>query len=95
MLGRNKLRAIAGGKLPLKDKDDQTSVDTAVGPQPIEAAEVHRIYPVANTTADPRLHELLKLVEELRADREDLRTDRDAWRDLALQARRQRRWWSR
>ncbi len=95
MLGMNKLRAIAGGKLPVKDKDDQTPVNTAVGPQPIETAEVHRIYPVANTTADPRLHELLKLVEELRADREDLRTDRDAWRDLALQARRQRWWWSR
>ncbi len=93
MLGMNKLRAIAGGKLPVKDKDDQTSVNT--GSQPIETAEVHRIYPVANTTTDPRLHELLKLVEELRADREDLRTDRDAWRDLALQTRRQRWWWSR
>ena len=29
---------------------------------------MHRIYPVADTTADPRLTELLKLVEELRAD---------------------------
>ena len=86
MLGMSKLRAIAGGKLPVKDKDDQT---------PVETAEVRRIYPVANTTADPRLHELLKLIEELRADREDLRTDRDAWRDLALQARRRRWWWSR
>jgi len=89
MLGINRLRAIAGGNLPLKDKDDQGSVET------VETAEVHRIYPVANTTADPRLVELLKLVEELRADREDLRTDRDAWRDLALQARRRRWWWSR
>ena len=86
MLVMSKLRAIAGGKLPVKDKDDQA---------PVETAEVHRIYPVANTTADPRLVELLKSVEELRADREDLRTDRDAWRDLALQARRRRWWWSR
>ncbi len=93
MLGMNKLRAIAGGKLPVKDKDGQASVNTAVA-ESIETAEVHRIYPVANTTADPRLHELLKQIEELRADRDDLRTDRDAWRDLALQARRQR-WWSR
>jgi hypothetical protein len=95
MLGMNKLRAIAGGKLPLKDKDDQGPVETAVGQEPVETAEVHRIYPVANTAADPRLLELLKLVEELRADREDLRTDRDAWRDLALQARRRRWRWSR
>jgi hypothetical protein len=95
MLGMDKLRAIAGGKLPVKDRDGQASVNTAFGPQSIETAEVHRIYPVANTTADPRLHELLKLIEELRADREDLRTDRDAWRDLALQTRRQRWWWSR
>jgi hypothetical protein len=86
MLGMNKLRAIAGGKLPTKDKDDQS---------PVETAEVHRIYPVANAAADLRLVELLKLIEELRADREDLRTDRDAWRDLALQARRRRWWWSR
>jgi hypothetical protein len=35
------------------------------------------------------------LVEQLRVDREDLRTDRDAWRDLALQGRRRRQWWSR
>ncbi len=95
MLGMNKLRAIAGGKLAVKDKDDQSPVDTAVGQQPVETAEVHRIYPVANTAADPRLLELLKLLEELRADRDDLRTDRDAWRDLALQARRRRWWWSR
>ena len=87
MLVINKLRAIAGGKFPVKDKDDQGPVETAT-------AEVHRIYPVANTAADPRLVELLKLLEELRADREDLRTDRDAWRDLALQARRRRWWWS-
>jgi hypothetical protein len=86
MLGMNKLRAIAGGKLPAKDKDDQS---------PVETAEVHRIYPVANTAADPRLVELLKLIEQLRVDREDLRTDRDAWRDLALQGRRRRQWWSR
>jgi hypothetical protein len=37
-----------------------------------QMAAVHRmIYPVANTAADPRLIELLKVVEELGADRED------------------------
>jgi hypothetical protein len=55
----------------------------------------HRIYPVANTAADPRLIELLKFVEELRADREDLRIDRDAWRGIALRERSRRWWWSR
>ena len=95
MLGMNKLRAIAGGKLSVKDKDDQRPADSAVSQEAVETAEVHRIYPVANTAADPRLLELLKLVEELRADREDLRTDRNAWRDLALQGRRQQWWWSR
>jgi hypothetical protein len=74
MLGMNTLRAITGGKLPAKE--------------PVETAEVHRIYPVANTTADPRLVELLKLVEELR-------TDRDAWRGIALRERGRRWWWSR
>ena len=92
MLGMNTLRTIAGGKLPLKDKNDQGPLETATGREPVETAELHRIYPVANTAAEPRLLELLKLVEELRADREDLRIDRDAWRDLALQAR-GRRWW--
>lgn len=92
MVLMNKLRAIAGGKFPVKDQDDQGPVVTAADKEPVKTAEVHRIYPVANTAADPRLVELLKVVEELRADREDLRTDRDAWRDLALQARR-RRWW--
>jgi hypothetical protein len=93
MLGMNTLRAITGGKPPAKEPVE-TAVDqqpAEVGETPSETAEVHRIYPVANTAADPQLLELLKLVEELRADREDLRTDRDAWRGLALQAR--RRWW--
>jgi hypothetical protein len=31
-----------------------------------QMAAVHRIYPVVDTTADPRLVELLKLAEELR-----------------------------
>jgi hypothetical protein len=38
---------------------------------------------VAKPAADPRLVELLKLVEEQRADREDPRTNRDVWRDLS------------
>ena len=91
----NKLRGIAGGKFPVKDKDAQGAVEAAADKEPVKTAGIHRIYPVANTAADPRLVELLKVVEELRADREDLRTDRDAWRDLALQARRRRWWWSR
>jgi hypothetical protein len=97
MLGMNTLRAITGGKLSTKEPAE-TAVGqepAEVGQEPVETAEVHRIYPVANTAADPWLIELLKLVEELRADREDLRTDRDAWRDLALEARRRRWWWSR
>jgi hypothetical protein len=94
MLGMNKLRAITGGK-PAAKEPVQTAPDQEPSEVAQQMAEVHRIYPVANTAADPRLIELLKLVEELRADREDLRTDRDAWRDLALQARRRRWWWSR
>ena len=78
MLGMNTLRAITGGKLPAKEP----------ARKPVEPAEVPRIYPVANTTADPRLVELLKLVEELR-------TDRDAWRGIALRERGRRWWWSR
>ena len=91
MLGMNTLRAITGGKLSAKGSAE---VETAADQEPVNTAEVHRIYPVANTAADPRLIELLKLVEELRTEREDLRIDRDAWRGLALQARRRRWWWS-
>jgi hypothetical protein len=83
MLGMNTLRAITGGKLSVKEP-----AETATDQEQVETAEVHRIYPVATTATDPRLVELLKLVEELRADR-------DAWRDIALQARRRRWWWSR
>ena len=37
-----------------------------------QMAAVHQmIYPVANTAADPRLVELLKVVEELGAERAD------------------------
>ena len=48
---------------------------------------------VAKSAADPRLIELLKLVEEL-PNREDQRTDRDAGRDRAvtLLARRVNKW---
>jgi hypothetical protein len=91
MLGMNTLRAITGGK-PKEPVDQQPA---EVGETPAETAEVHRIYPVANTAADPRLIELLKFVEELRADREDLRIDRDAWRGIALRERSRRWWWSR
>ena len=77
MLGMNTLRAITSGKK-----------EPADGQEPVETAEVHPIYPVANTAADPRLVELLKLVEELR-------TDRDAWRGIALRERGRRWWWSR
>jgi hypothetical protein len=94
MLGMNTLRAITGGK-PAAKEPVQTVPDQEPAEVGQQMAEVHHIYPVAHTAADPRLIELLKLVEELRADREDLRTDRDAWRDLALQARRRRWRWSR
>jgi hypothetical protein len=92
MLGMNTLRAITGGKLSAKGPAEKT-LETATDQEPVKTAEVHRIYPVA-PAEDPRLVELLKLVEELRADREDLRRDRDAWRGLAIQARRGW-WWSR
>ena len=39
-------------------------------------AERHHIYPIATTAADARMAELYKLVDDLRADR-------DAWRDQA------------
>jgi hypothetical protein len=88
MLGMDTLRAITGGKPSAKEP-----TETATDQEPVETAEVHHIYPVATTATDARITELLKLIEQLRADRDDLRTDRDAWRDIALQAR--RRWWSR
>jgi hypothetical protein len=93
MLGMNTLRAITGGKLSAKGPAEKT-LEMATDQETVKTAEVHRIYPVANTAADPRLVELLKVVEELRTDREDLRIDRDAWRGLALQTRRRRLWWS-
>ena len=87
MLGMNKLRAITGGK-PAAKEPVQTAPDQEPAEVAQQVAEVHRIYPVANTAADPRLIELLKLVEELR-------TDRDAWRGIALRERGRRWWWSR
>jgi len=53
-LSRDGLRAITGGKA-------KEPVETA-GQEPAETAEIHRIYPVA-PAANPRLVELLKLVE--------------------------------
>jgi hypothetical protein len=57
--------------------------------QIVEPAQVHRIYPAA---VDVRTLELYKLIDELRADR-------DAWREqaqrLALRVSRRRWWWSR
>lgn len=44
--------------------------------QAVEPAEVHHIYPVATKAADRKMAELYKLVENLRADR-------DAWKDQA------------
>jgi hypothetical protein len=44
----NRLRAITGGKLSAKEP-----VETAAGQEPVQTAEVHRIYPVANTATDP------------------------------------------
>jgi hypothetical protein len=66
MLGMNTLRLLAGGRLFTKEP-----IETAPDQWPAEIGEqmaaAHRvIYPVANTVADPRLFELLKLVEGLR-----------------------------
>lgn len=66
MLGMNTLRAIAGGSRFTKEPDA-----TAPEQWPAEISEqmaaAHRtICAVANTTADPRLVELLKVIEELR-----------------------------
>jgi hypothetical protein len=36
-----------------------------------QMAAVHRVYSAVDTTADPRLLELLKLAEEIRADCEN------------------------
>jgi hypothetical protein len=56
----------------------------------VEPAEVHRIYRVAPATTDARVTELYKLVDDLRADR-------DAWREqaqrVALRVPPRRRWW--
>jgi hypothetical protein len=58
--------------------------------QVVEPAEVHRIYPVATAAVDARLADLYKLVDDLRADR-------DAWREhaqrLALRVPPSRHWW--
>jgi hypothetical protein len=93
MLGMDTLWAITGGRSSAKEP-----VATAADQEPVQIdqqmAEVHRVYPVANTATDVRITELLRLIEQLRADRDDLLTDRDAWRGLALQARRGW-WWSR
>jgi hypothetical protein len=94
MLGMNTLRAITGGK-PAAKEPVETAPDQEAAEVGQQTAEVHRIFPVANTATDPRLLELLKLVEELRADRDDLRADRDAWRVIALRERGRRWWWSR
>jgi hypothetical protein len=47
---------------------DQVQVDLWPDEIGEQMATVHRIYPILETRADPRLVELLKLAEELRAD---------------------------
>jgi hypothetical protein len=54
MLGMNTLRA----KEPVETSPDQWPAD--IGEQ---MAAVHRIYPIVDTAADPKLVELLKFVE--------------------------------
>jgi hypothetical protein len=56
--------------------------------QIVEPAEVHRIYPAASAAVDARAVELYKLIDDLRADR-------DAWREQAQYLARRARWWSR
>jgi len=59
--------------------------------QVVEPAEVHHLYPVATAAGDARMAELYKMIDDLRADR-------DAWREqaqrLALRPPARRRWWS-
>ena len=56
--------------------------------QIVEPAEVHRIYPAASAAVDARVIELYKLIDDLRADR-------DAWREQAQHLARRPWWWSR
>jgi hypothetical protein len=58
MLGINTLRA----KESVEATPDQWPRE--IGEQ---MAAAHRIYPIVDTAADPRLIELIKLVEDLRA----------------------------
>jgi len=58
MLSINTLRAILAAK----------KLKAQVGQEPVETAEVRRMYAFANTT-DPRLIKLLKLVEQVRTER--------------------------
>ena len=58
MLGKSMQR----GKEPVDTTPDQWPAD--IGEQ---MAAVHRIYPIVDTAADPKLVELLKFVEDLRA----------------------------
>ena len=58
MLGTNTQRA----KEPVDTTPDQWPAD--IGEQ---MAAVHRIYPIVDKDADPKLVELLKFAEELRA----------------------------
>ena len=58
MLDLNTLRAVMSGKRSAREP---------VGRKPVEPAELRRMYALANT-ADPRLIELLKLVEQVRTD---------------------------
>jgi hypothetical protein len=55
-------------------------------------AEVHHLYPVATAATDARFADLYKMIDDLRADR-------DAWREhaqrLAMRPPSRRRWWSR
>jgi hypothetical protein len=53
--------------------------------------QADRVYPIATAAADAVVTELYKVIDELRADR-------DAWREQAqrlAQREPQRRWWSR
>lgn len=78
-------RAIKAGKI--------TATKTAGGDWSIDAAELHRVFPpgsgaAPNTRLEAEIAGLREITTVLRSQLEDLKTDRDAWRDQAQAAQR-------
>jgi hypothetical protein len=80
---RNKIRAL---RAITGEKVSETKEEF------VAPAELHRVYPVATIATDAMVAELYKVIDDLRADR-------DAWREqaqrIALRAPQRRWWWSR